>query len=355
MTNLDKHYMSEALKEARKAFEADEVPVGAVIVHKGRIIGRAHNQIKLLKDPTAHAEMIAITQAASCLGNERLLDTTLYATIEPCPMCAGAMVLGRVKRLVYGADDPKAGAAGSVCNIINNKRFNHRVASKKGVLKEECAALLKEFFAAKRKAARSLICIMVFICAMAAAAFGEKNHIEFRFVLSAEETVGKKTDTIQDGSGTLHVWQYPYLADIDIEKAEVFRSANKKNRLLIRFEFNENGRKKTYHLAGKSGDRMLAVFADGKLIATTSTLPPVFCRDRAIVVWPGSEAELRRVATEVNKKPPSVMGLYIEEQGRYNDVAAEAWAETYIRFVDYFEMKRRQFDSAKSLVEEMQE
>ena len=150
MSNLDEHYMREALKEAGKAFDADEVPVGAVIVHKGRIIGRAHNQIKLLKDPTAHAEMIAITQAASCLGNERLVGATLYATIEPCPMCAGAMVLGRIKRLVFGARDPKAGASGSVMDVTHNRRLNHRIETKGGILGEESAALLKDFFAKKR-------------------------------------------------------------------------------------------------------------------------------------------------------------------------------------------------------------
>lgn len=150
MTKIDAIYMSEALKEARAAFEKDEVPVGAVIVHDGRIIARAHNQIKLLKDPTAHAEMIAITQAASYLGNERLLNTTLYATIEPCPMCAGALVLARVKKIVYGASDPKTGACGSVTNIACNKRLNHRVRIEKGALEKECAALLKEFFAKKR-------------------------------------------------------------------------------------------------------------------------------------------------------------------------------------------------------------
>lgn len=148
---IDAIYMAEALKEAKKAFECDEVPVGAIIVHSGRVIGRAHNQIKLLKDPTAHAEMIALTQAASFLGNERLLNTTVYVTIEPCAMCAGAMVLGRVKRLVYGADDPKTGAAGSVFNIVNNKKLNHKIAVKKGVLENECSGLLKEFFKKKRK------------------------------------------------------------------------------------------------------------------------------------------------------------------------------------------------------------
>ena len=149
--NTDRIYMSEAIKEAQKAFESDEVPVGSVIVHDGRIIARAHNQIKLLKDPTAHAEMIAITQAAAHLGSERLLDTTLYTTVEPCSMCAGAMVLGRVKRLVYGAPDPKTGAAGSVVNVINNKKLNHVMRVTGGELKDESAVLLKEFFAIKRR------------------------------------------------------------------------------------------------------------------------------------------------------------------------------------------------------------
>ncbi|MCM8791322.1 MAG: tRNA adenosine(34) deaminase TadA [Candidatus Omnitrophica bacterium] len=138
------------MKEAHKAFEADEVPVGAIIVHKGRIIGRAHNQIKMLKDPTAHAEMIALTQAAAYLQNERLLDTTVYSTVEPCPMCAGAMVLGRVKKLVYGASDPKAGAAGSVLNIVDSSRLNHRIKIIKGLLREDCARLMREFFRIKR-------------------------------------------------------------------------------------------------------------------------------------------------------------------------------------------------------------
>jgi len=148
---MDNIYMAEAIKEAAKAFDADEVPVGAVIVHNGKIIARAHNQIRLLKDPTAHAEMIALTQAAAHLASERLLDTTLYSTVEPCAMCAGAMVLGRIKRLVYGAEDPKTGAAGSVVNIVNNKRLNHRISVTRGVLKDESSAILKEFFTLKRK------------------------------------------------------------------------------------------------------------------------------------------------------------------------------------------------------------
>ena len=151
MSKIDEIFMSEALKEAEKAFDGNEVPVGAVIVHEGRIIARAHNQIKLLKDPTAHAEMIAITQAASYLANERLINTIMYATIEPCSMCAGALVLARVKRLVYGAGDLRTGACGSVFNVTNSRKLNHRVKVTKGVLEKECAGLMKEFFKKKRK------------------------------------------------------------------------------------------------------------------------------------------------------------------------------------------------------------
>ena len=143
-------FMNEALKEAERAFDLDEVPVGAVVVHKGKIIGRAHNQIKLLKDPTAHAEIIAITQASTYLKNERLKDCDMYVTIEPCPMCAGAMVSARLPRLVYGADDPKAGAAGSVVELLHDPRFNHQVAVTRGVLAGEAQALLERFFAGLR-------------------------------------------------------------------------------------------------------------------------------------------------------------------------------------------------------------
>jgi len=142
--------MSEALKEAQKAFLEDEVPVGAVIVHKNKIIARGHNQIERLKDPTAHAEMIVLTSAAAFLGAKWLNDASLYVTIEPCSMCAGALVLARIKTIIYGADDPKTGACGSVLNIANNKKLNHRISVKKGVLKQECGLLLKEFFKKKR-------------------------------------------------------------------------------------------------------------------------------------------------------------------------------------------------------------
>ena len=143
--------MREALKEAVRAFESDEVPVGAIIVHKGEIIGRAHNQIKTLKDPTAHAEIIAITQAANFLQSERLTDCTMYSTLEPCSMCAGAMVLSRIKDLVYAAKDPKTGAHDSVFKILDNKKLNHRIKVKRGVLEDEAGSLIKEFFKTKRK------------------------------------------------------------------------------------------------------------------------------------------------------------------------------------------------------------
>ena len=151
MHSRDKYFMRVALKEALTAFDKDEVPVGAVVVHKGRMIARAHNQVETLKDPTAHAEMIAITQAASYLKSKWLLGATLYVTIEPCTMCAGALVLSRIKNIVFGARDPKTGACGSVFSIIGNGRLNHRIRITSGVLEEDCSSLLKDFFKNKRK------------------------------------------------------------------------------------------------------------------------------------------------------------------------------------------------------------
>jgi tRNA(adenine34) deaminase len=139
-------YMRLALREAQKALEIQEVPVGAVIVHEGQIIAKAHNQRELLRDPTAHAEMIAITQAASHLQSWRLDKTVMYVTLEPCPMCAGAIVLARIPELVFGACDPKTGAAGSLMNIVQDARLNHRVNLTTGVLEEECGAILRDFF-----------------------------------------------------------------------------------------------------------------------------------------------------------------------------------------------------------------
>ena len=151
MKNTKEFYMREALKEAQKAYEEDEVPVGAVVVHGGKIIARGHNQIERLKDPTAHAEMLALTSATNYLGTKWLNGAILYVTIEPCCMCAGALVLSRLECLVFGADDPKTGACGSVINIVNHKKLNHRIKVIKGLLKEESGSLLKSFFKNKRK------------------------------------------------------------------------------------------------------------------------------------------------------------------------------------------------------------
>jgi tRNA(adenine34) deaminase len=150
---IKKHilYMQEALKEAQEAFDKDEVPVGAVVVYEGKIIARAHNQVEMLRDPTAHAEIIALTSAANLLKTKWLNGASLYVTIEPCSMCAGALVLSRITNLYFGAKDPKAGACGSVVNIANHKKLNHRVKVKSGILEKECGVLLKEFFKSKRK------------------------------------------------------------------------------------------------------------------------------------------------------------------------------------------------------------
>ncbi|HEY75373.1 MAG TPA: nucleoside deaminase [Thermoflexia bacterium] len=142
--------MAEALAEAEKALAHEDVPVGAVAVRDGRIVGRGHNRREVDRDPTAHAEMIALREAARTLGGWRLRGVTLYCTLEPCPMCAGAMVQAQIDRLVYGADDPKAGAAGSVVELLREPRFNHRVAVTRGVLAEEARTLLSRFFASLR-------------------------------------------------------------------------------------------------------------------------------------------------------------------------------------------------------------
>ena len=146
----DDHFMREALRQATCAYEAEEVPVGAVIVREGRIIARAFNQVELLKDATAHAEMLAITAAEEAVGDWRLTDCTLYVTKEPCPMCAGAIVHVRLARVVFGASDVKAGAAGSVLNLLQFPGLNHRCVITAGVREAECRALLQNFFAAQR-------------------------------------------------------------------------------------------------------------------------------------------------------------------------------------------------------------
>jgi len=146
----DEYFMGEALRQAHLAYDADEVPVGAVIVRDGKIIARAFNQVELLKDATAHAEILAITQAANALGDWRLEGTTLFVTKEPCPMCAGAIALSRVKRLVCGARDERAGGAGSVFDITSAKGLNHIVEVVAGVKESEARELLQSFFCTKR-------------------------------------------------------------------------------------------------------------------------------------------------------------------------------------------------------------
>ena len=146
----DERWMREAIAEARLAEDKGEVPVGAVVVHDGRIVGRGHNERELSQDPTAHAEMTAIREAAEALGSWRLIDTTLYVTLEPCPMCAGALVNARVPRVVWGCSDPKAGATETLYTIGSDPRLNHRFECVPGVLADECSALLSSFFAAIR-------------------------------------------------------------------------------------------------------------------------------------------------------------------------------------------------------------
>lgn len=143
--------MRLALEEARRAGDAGDVPVGAVVVRNGEVIGRGHNRREQDNDPTAHAEVLAIRAAAVAVGAWRLTGSTLYVTIEPCPMCAGALVLARVDRVVYGATDPKTGAAGSLWNIVHDERLNHRMQVTTGVLEEECRDIIRSFFRKRRE------------------------------------------------------------------------------------------------------------------------------------------------------------------------------------------------------------
>jgi tRNA(adenine34) deaminase len=149
---LDETFMQEALRLAMKARAADEVPVGAVVVREGRIISRGYNQVELLKDATAHAEMLALTAAEAAVGDWRLTDSDLYVTKEPCPMCAGAIVHTRIRRLIFGCTDIRAGAGGTVMNLLQHNALNHRCLITSGVLQSECASILRDFFRKKRGA-----------------------------------------------------------------------------------------------------------------------------------------------------------------------------------------------------------
>ena len=147
----DEYFMQDAIRQAVKAYEADEVPVGAVIVRNGRVIARAWNQVEMLNDATAHAEMLALTAAESAVGDWRLTDCTLYATKEPCPMCAGAIVHCRLARVVFGAPDPKGGAAGGAMNLLQFPSLNHECDITPGIMEPDCRILLQTFFEKKRK------------------------------------------------------------------------------------------------------------------------------------------------------------------------------------------------------------
>jgi tRNA(adenine34) deaminase len=151
MNEDDERWMRVALEEAAAAGELGEVPVGAVIIHQGELLARGHNLTHTLQDPSAHAEMVAIRGGAAALGHWRLLDCTLYVTLEPCSMCSGAIVLARIPRLVYAATDPKAGMSGSLGNLVQDPRLNHRVALTTGVLETEAGDLLRNFFRARRR------------------------------------------------------------------------------------------------------------------------------------------------------------------------------------------------------------
>jgi tRNA(adenine34) deaminase len=146
----DEYFMRLALREAQRALEHDDVPIGAVVAHRGEPIAAGHNERELRQDPTAHAETIALREAARKLGSWRVLDAVLYVTLEPCAMCAGAIVLARIPRVVFGARDPKAGACGSVLDVLGEPRLNHRPQVASGLLAEECGVLLSEFFASRR-------------------------------------------------------------------------------------------------------------------------------------------------------------------------------------------------------------
>ena len=146
----DERWMEFALKEAEQAYRREEVPIGAVVVHDRRIIGRGYNQTETLQDPTAHAEMIAITAASATLGSRRLLDCTLYVTLEPCAMCCGAIVLARIATVVYAAADPKAGAVDTLYSLLADSRLNHTSSVISGVMADECGTMLSEFFASLR-------------------------------------------------------------------------------------------------------------------------------------------------------------------------------------------------------------
>jgi hypothetical protein len=178
------------------------------------------------------------------------------------------------------------------------------------------------------------------------------NIIEFRLVLVPDESGSMEFDIVKDGADSVYAQKLPYLADRDIDSVEIFRSASAARQLLVGFKFNETGRKRIYNLTKRFAGRRIAIFADGRYMMSSSVISPVFFKEMAVIRWPGTEAELRKFAAELNKKPPGIIALYIEEQGKYNDVAADAWAEAYLSVNKFIEEKRGQAVEARGIVEE---
>lgn len=198
------------------------------------------------------------------------------------------------------------------------------------------------------------IAALLLVCVSGMAPAGT-DHVAFRLVLLPGEEAVRDFDAMEIAGETLYVWKFPYLADRDLERIDLFQSANVRGRYLVSFVFNEHGRNRLYRLAKLYGSRRVIITADGKLLTTLLILPPAFLGEQVIVAWPGSESELRALALNVNKKQPSLIALYIEEQGKYNDVAADAWAGVYGNIMRYFESRSSQFNTARDLVDEARE
>lgn len=214
--------------------------------------------------------------------------------------------------------------------------------------------IAKYFCLALCLAASAAVFSAVFLI-LAAPGFGSGNNVAFRPVLSKDDLEGKRFDPVRDGDETVYVWRLRYLADRDIKKVDVFQSAAAKGRLLVGFTVNDDGAKRLRYFTRKFGMRHLVIFADGKLIGMIPAVPPNFVGDKIVVKWPGTENELRAFATRMNKAPPGMLALYIEEIGKYNDVASDAWASAYEDINRFIEDKREDAVMGKALVEELQE
>ena len=200
---------------------------------------------------------------------------------------------------------------------------------------------------------RSLV-VAVLLCVISASSLSwAANLVEIRLVLLPAEMEKEGFDVAKNGVDSVYVHKLPYLADRDIDKVEMFRSANEPGRLLVGFKFNETGKKRLYNFTKRFGQRRVAIFTEGRYVMSSSVISPVFLGGVVVIRWPGTESELRKFAFEMNKKPAGIISLYLEEQGKYNDVAADAWAETYANVNKYIEEKRAQAGGDRSLVEEV--